>query len=58
LIENLQRADAHELDEARGYAALTQLQPDTYTIETIAEKIGRSEKYVYALCSPEHNPLC
>jgi ParB family chromosome partitioning protein len=48
LIENLQRADVHELDEARGYAALMQLQPETYTVETIAEKIGRSEKYVYA----------
>ena len=48
LIENLQRADVHELDEARGYAALMQLQPDTYTVETLAEKIGRSQKYVYA----------
>ena len=28
--------------------ALMQLQPDTYTVETLAEKIGRSEKYVYA----------
>jgi ParB family transcriptional regulator, chromosome partitioning protein len=48
LIENLQRADVHELDEARGYATLIQLQPETYTVETLAEKIGRSEKYVYA----------
>jgi ParB family chromosome partitioning protein len=48
LIENLQRADVHELDEARGYAALMQLQPDNYTVERLAEKIGRSEKYVYA----------
>src|SRR6201988_1105600 len=48
LIENLQRADVYELDEARGYAALMQLQPDTYTVETLAEKVGRSEKYVYA----------
>jgi len=48
LIENLQRADVHELDEARGYAALMQLQPETYSVETLAEKIGRSEKYVYA----------
>jgi len=38
----------HELDEARGYAALIEMQPDTYTVETLAEKIGRSEKYVYA----------
>jgi ParB family chromosome partitioning protein len=48
LIENLQRADVHELDEARGYATLMQLQPETYTVETLAEKIGRSEKYVSA----------
>jgi ParB family chromosome partitioning protein len=48
LIENLQRTDVHELDEAQGYATLMQLQPDTYTVETLAEKIGRSEKYVYA----------
>lgn len=48
LIENLQRADVHELDEAQGYATLIQLQPETYTVETLAEKIGRSEKYVYA----------
>src|SRR6266849_5133146 len=37
-----------ELVAARGYATLMQLQPDTYTVETLAEKIGRSEKYVYA----------
>lgn len=48
LIENLQRADVHELDEARGYAELMHLQPETYTVEVLAEKIGRSEKYVYA----------
>jgi ParB/RepB/Spo0J family partition protein len=54
LIENLQRADVHELDEARGYAALMQLQPDTYTVETLAEKIGRSEKYVYARLRLNH----
>lgn len=48
LIENLQRADVHELDEARGYAELMRLQPETYTVEVLAEKIGRSEKYVYA----------
>jgi ParB family transcriptional regulator, chromosome partitioning protein len=48
LIENLQRADVHELDEARGYAALMQMEPEVYTVETLAETIGRSEKYVYS----------
>ncbi|MGB7175114.1 MAG: ParB/RepB/Spo0J family partition protein, partial [Candidatus Acidiferrales bacterium] len=46
LIENLQRSDVHELDEAQGYAALMQLQPENYTVETIATKVGRSEAYV------------
>jgi len=45
-IENLQRADVHELDEARGYAALMQLQPENYTVEVLAEKIGRSENNI------------
>jgi ParB family chromosome partitioning protein len=40
LIENLQRADVHELDEARGYATLMQLQPETYTVETMRRKSG------------------
>jgi ParB family transcriptional regulator, chromosome partitioning protein len=48
LIENLQRSDVHELDEAQGYAALMQLQPENYTVETIATRVGRSEAYVYA----------
>ena len=46
LIENLQRSDIHELDEAQGYAALMQMQPENYTVETIAVTVGRSEKYV------------
>jgi ParB family transcriptional regulator, chromosome partitioning protein len=46
LIENLQRSDIHELDEAQGYAALMQMQPDNYNVETIAATMGRSEKYV------------
>jgi ParB family chromosome partitioning protein len=46
LIENLQRSDIHELDEAQGYAALMQMQPDNYTVEAIAITVGRSEKYV------------
>jgi ParB family chromosome partitioning protein len=47
LIENLQRADIHELDEALGYRALKELDPVLYTVETIAAKVGKSCAYVY-----------
>jgi len=33
VIENVQRVDVHPLDEAQGYEALVELQPDTYTVE-------------------------
>ncbi|MGH9829846.1 MAG: ParB/RepB/Spo0J family partition protein, partial [Blastocatellia bacterium] len=46
LIENLQREDVHELDEASGYAALLNLDPGSYTVEVIARKVGRSPAYV------------
>src|SRR6266851_3333971 len=46
VIENVQRVDVHPLDEAQGYAALIELQPDTYTVETIASRVGRSLAYV------------
>jgi len=46
VIENVQRVDVHPLDEAQGYAALIELQPDTYTIESIASRVGRSPAYV------------
>jgi len=46
VIENVQRVDVHPLDEAQGYAALIQLQPDTYTVESIASRVGRSPAYV------------
>jgi ParB family chromosome partitioning protein len=48
LIENLQRSGVHELDEAQGYAALLELQPHVYTVETIAHKVGKSPAYIYA----------
>jgi len=38
--------DVHPLDEAQGYAALIQLEPDTYTVEAIAARVGRSPAYV------------
>jgi len=46
VIENVQRVDVHPLDEAQGYAALIQLEPDTYTVESIATRVGRSPAYV------------
>lgn len=47
VIENLQREDVHELDEALGYKALIKQNPELYTVETIAAKVGRSPSYVY-----------
>ena len=47
VIENVQREDVHELDEAFGYKALIQQDPELYTVETIASKVGRSPKYIY-----------
>jgi ParB family chromosome partitioning protein len=45
LVENVQRADTHELDEGQGYADLLSLQPSN-TIETIAAKVAKSPAYV------------
>lgn len=47
VIENVQRENVHELDEALGYKALIQQDPTLYTVETIAAKVGRSPKYIY-----------
>lgn len=44
VIENVQRADVHPLEEADGYAAL--LKTHGYTIERLAAKIGRPSAYV------------
>ena len=46
LIENLQRADIHELDEGIGYRSLMDLKPDFYTVETIAAQVAKSASYV------------
>jgi ParB family chromosome partitioning protein len=45
VIDNLQRADVHPLDEADGYEALME-QPG-YDVAAIALKVGKSESYVY-----------
>ena len=39
-IENVQRGDVHPLDEAQGYAALIELQPDTYTVEALLRELA------------------
>lgn len=45
-IENLQREGLHPLDEAKGYEMLL-AAPYKMSVERIAEKVGRSVKYVY-----------
>ena len=44
LVENLQRSDLHPLEEAEGYR---QLVAAKYDVARIAERVGRSPKYVY-----------
>lgn len=45
LIDNLQRADVHPLEEADGFRRL--LKQEGATVATVATRIGRSERYVY-----------
>lgn len=50
IIENLQRADVHPIEEAEGYERLmAQAKPDGhhYTADDIAAKVGKSRRYVY-----------
>jgi ParB/RepB/Spo0J family partition protein len=46
VIENLQREDLHELEEAEGYRQL--IKNYGYTVEELATKVGKSRAYVYA----------
>jgi ParB/RepB/Spo0J family partition protein len=46
VIENLQRADIHPLEEADGYRTLH--LKHGYAIEDLAAKVGKSRGYVYA----------
>lgn len=46
LVENLQREDLTEIEEARGYDRLRK-PPHELTVEQIAEKIGKSRRHVY-----------
>lgn len=52
LIENVQRADVHPLEEADGYRDL--LEEHGYTVDQIVAKTGKSRSWVYGrlkLCS-------
>jgi ParB/RepB/Spo0J family partition protein len=46
VIENLQRADLHPLEEADGYIQLH--EKHGYDVERLAAKVGKSKAYVYA----------
>lgn len=46
VIDNLQRADVHPLEEAEGYRQLH--EKHGYSIEDLAAKVGKSKGYVYA----------
>jgi len=45
VIENLQRADLHPLEEAEGYSAL--MIEHGYTADDLAAKVGKSKAYIY-----------
>lgn len=54
IVENLQREDVHPLEESLGYKALLELREGDpkqgkpiYTIESIAQKVGKSASYIY-----------
>ena len=46
IVENLQRTDLSELEEAEGYEAL--MQHSDLTADQVGAKIGKSRSYVYA----------
>jgi ParB/RepB/Spo0J family partition protein len=45
ITENLQREDVHPLEEAEGYERL--MREHGYTADQVAEKIGKSRRYVF-----------
>ena len=46
IVENLQRKDIHPLDEGEAYRQLIEKSSPKYTVEDVAAKVGKSEKYV------------
>jgi ParB/RepB/Spo0J family partition protein len=47
IVENLQRADVHPLEEAEGLEQLLAQKERQYTVEELAAKVGKSKAYVY-----------
>jgi ParB family chromosome partitioning protein len=45
IIENLQRANVHPLDEGQAYRKL--IEQSNYEVPSVAAKVGKSEAYVY-----------
>ena len=49
ILENLQRSDLHPLEEANGFKALlANTSAKSWTIDQLAEKVGKSRSYIYA----------
>lgn len=46
LLENLQRQDVPPMEEAEGLAALHALDREAWSTKTIAERIGKTQRYV------------
>jgi ParB/RepB/Spo0J family partition protein len=45
LVENLQREDVHEIEEAEGYERL--MKEHKFTADECAERVGKSRSYIY-----------
>lgn len=46
IIENIQRADVHPLEEAQGFRALLEREGARYTVEKIAAKTGKAAAHI------------
>ena len=57
LLENLHRQDVQPLEEADAFAQLQALDPERWTPQVIAEKIGRTPRFVYMRLAMANN-LC
>jgi len=46
-IENLQRADLNPMEQARAYRDLMESNPDIYTVETLATRLGQEQRDIW-----------